>query len=79
MPTVDNKICPLSSLFEKEIFTGKKYVGIILSMYQSATLHKYKQNVAINVINTQITYRKEKTMKKQGVGNFSIEGVNFLL
>ena len=48
-------------------------------MYQSAMLHKYKQNVTFNVINTQITYIKEKPMKKQGVGNFSIGGVNFLL
>ena len=36
--------------FEKEI-TGKKYYGItiILLMYQSAKLHKYKQNITLNV------------------------------
>ena len=82
MPTVNNKICPLSSVsLKRRSFTGKKYVGItiILLMYQSAMLHKYKQNVTFNVINTQITYIKEKPMKKQGVGNFSIGGVNFLL
>ena len=43
-------------------------------------LHKYKPNVTFNVINTQIIYIKEKPMKKQGVGHFSIGGgVNFLL
>ena len=46
-------------------------------MYQSAMLHKYKQNVTFNVINTQIIYIKEKPMKKQGVGNFSIGGSIF--
>ena len=37
-------------------------------------LHKYKQNVTFNVINIQITCIKEKPIKKQGVGNFSIGG-----
>ena len=37
-------------------------------------LHKYKQNVTFNVINIQITCTKEKPMKKQGVGHFSIGG-----
>ena len=51
------KICPLSNVsLKKRFFTGKKYYGItiILVMYQSAMLHKYKQNITFNVINTQI-------------------------
>ena len=73
-------ICSLSSVcLKRRSFTGKKYVGttIILLMYQSAMLHKYKQNVTFNVINTPITYKKEKPMKKQGVGHFSIWGSIF--
>ena len=48
--------------FEKEIFHWKKkYYGItiILLMYQSAMLYKYKQIITFNVINTQIHTKKK--------------------
>ena len=63
-----NKICPLSSAsLKRRSFTGKKYndIMIILLMYQSAMLYKYKQNITFNFINTQT-----HTKKKQGAGNF---------
>ena len=47
-------------------------------MYQSAMLYKYKQNITFNVINTQI-HTHTKSMKKQGVGHFSIGGQFFII
>ena len=49
--------------FEKEIFHWKKrYFGItiILLMYQSAILYKYKQNITFNVINLLKYIQKRK-------------------
>ena len=63
--------------FEKKIFHWKKCITIILLMYQSAMLYKYKQNITFNVINTQIHTKKKKSMKKQGAGHFSIGGGKF--
>ena len=40
-------------------------------------LHKYNQKITFNVINTQIHKKKEKSLKKHGVGNFSIGGGQF--
>ena len=57
-----NKICQLSSVsLKRGSFTGKKFYGItiILLMYQSAMLYKYKQNITFNVINTQIHTKKK--------------------
>ena len=59
-----NKICRLSSIsLKRRYFTGKKVLygtTLILLMYRSAMLHKCKQNITFN------TYKKEKSMKKNG-------------
>ena len=54
--------------FEKEVFTGKQYYGvtIILLMYQSAMLYKYKQIITFNVINTQIHTKKKNPRRNKG-------------
>ena len=59
------------SQFKKEIFHWKKVLygtTIILLMYRSAMLHKCKQNITFN------TYKKEKSMKKNGWVIFPREG-----
>ena len=68
---------PTSIVSLKRIFfTGKKYYGItiILLMYQSAMLHKYKQNITFNVINTQIYTKNINPWRNKGWVIFHREG-----
>ena len=77
-----HKICPLSSVsLKSRSFTGKKYYGItiILLMYQSAMLYKYKQNITFYVINTQIHTKKKNPGRNKGRVTFPYGGSIFYI
>ena len=66
--------------FEKEIFHWIFYgITIILLMYQSTMLHKYKQNITFNVINTQTHTKKKNPWINKGWVIFPQEGSIFYL